>query len=118
MQIRVQTINTLMKRKHLKKFSPFVIWFSVLAIVMLTGVIGFMIIENYTFIDALYMTVITIATIGYHEVKPLSETGKIFNIVFIISSFAISSFALSSLTKYIVSGEMASYFKNRKLMRN
>src|SRR5450755_2066025 len=107
---------TLIQKEHLKKFSPFVIWFSVLVIVMLTGVIGFMIIESYTFIDALYMTVITIATIGYHEVKPLSETGKIFNIIFIISSFAIFTYALSSLTKYIVSGEMASYFKNRKLM--
>lgn len=83
---------------------------------MITGVIGFMILENYTFIDALYMTVITIGTIGYSEVKPLSETGKIFNIIFIISSFAIFTYALSSLTKYIVSGEMASYFKNRKLM--
>ena len=100
----------------MKKFSPFFIWISVLVLIMLTGVLGFMILENYTFIDALYMTVITIGTIGYSEVKPLSETGKIFNIIFIISSFAIFTYALSSLTKYIVSGEMASYFKNRKLM--
>ena len=85
---------------------------------MLIGVLGFMIVESYSFIDALYMTVITIATIGYHEVKPLSETGKIFNIVFIITSFAIFTYALSSLTKYIVSGEMRAYFKNRKLMNS
>jgi len=101
---------------HLKKISPFLIWFSVLVIVMLIGLVGFMIVENYSFIDALYMTVITMATIGYHEVKPLSEAGKIFNIAFIITSFAIFTYALSSLTKYIVSGEMAAYFKNRKLM--
>ena len=101
---------------HPKKFSPIVIWLSVLVLIMLTGIAGFMIIEHYTFLDGLYMTVITIATIGYHEVRPLSEAGKIFNIVFIISSFAIFTYALSSLTKYIVSGEMASYFKNRKLM--
>src|ERR1017187_3432544 len=103
---------TLNQKEHLKKFSPFVVWFSLLSLIMLTGVIGFMVIENYTFIDALYMTVITIATIGYHEVKPLSESGKIFNIIFIITSFAIFTYALSNLTKYIVSGEMASYFKN------
>ncbi len=100
----------------MKKFSPFVVWFTVLLLIMLTGIIGYMLIEHYTFIDALYMTVITIGTIGYHEVKPLSEAGKIFNIIFIISSFAIFTYALSSLTKYIISGEMASYFKNRKLM--
>ncbi|HSQ45186.1 MAG TPA: potassium channel protein [Ginsengibacter sp.] len=100
----------------MKKVSPFLIWFSILVLIMLAGVLGFMILEHYTFIDALYMTVITIGTIGYSEVKPLSETGKIFNIIFIISSFAIFTYALSSLTKYIVSGEMALYFKNRKLM--
>lgn len=85
---------------------------------MLIGVVGYMAIEHYNFIDALYMTVITIATIGYHEVKPLSEAGKIFNILFIISSIAIFTYALSSLTRYIVSGEMALYFKNRKLMNS
>lgn len=83
---------------------------------MLIGVGGYMIIEQYNFIDALYMTVITIATIGYREVRPLSEAGKIFNILFIVSSIAIFTYALSSLTRYIVSGEMALYFKNRKLM--
>ncbi len=100
----------------MKRLFPFVVWFGVLMLIMLTGVTGFMIIEHYTFIDALYMTVITIGTIGYHEVKPLSETGKIFNIIFIISSFAVFTYALSRLTKYFVSGEMASYIKNRKLM--
>ncbi len=62
------------------------------------------------------MTVITIATIGYHEVKPLSTDGKIFNIAYIVFSFAIFTYAISRLTRYIVSGEMAFYFKNRKLM--
>lgn len=75
-----------------------------------------MAIEHYSFVDALYMTVITLSTIGYREVKPLSQAGKIFNIFFIISSFAIFAYIISSLTRYIVSGEMASYFKNRKLM--
>jgi voltage-gated potassium channel len=100
----------------LKKISRFIFWLGLLVLIMLTGVIGFIVIEKYTFVDALYMTVITIATIGYHEVNPLSDAGKIFNIIFIISSFAILTYALRSMTKYIVSGEMALYFKNRKLM--
>jgi voltage-gated potassium channel len=83
---------------------------------MLTGVIGFMVVEGYSFVDALYMTVITLSTIGYHEVRPLSESGKIFNIIFIISSFAVFTFVISSLTRYIISGEMAAVFKKRKLM--
>jgi voltage-gated potassium channel len=91
-------------------------WFGIILLIMMIGVIGFMLTEHYNFLDALYMTVITIATIGYHEVKPLSTNGKIFNIIYIISSFAIFTYALSRLTQYIVSGEMALYFKNRKLM--
>jgi voltage-gated potassium channel len=83
---------------------------------MLTGVIGFMVVEGYSFVDALYMTVITLSTIGYHEVRPLSQSGKIFNIIFIISSFAVFTFVISSLTRYIISGEMAAVFKKRKLM--
>ena len=91
-------------------------WLGILAAIMVVGVVGFMFIEHYSLLDALYMTVITLATIGYREVEPLTETGKIFNIIFIISSFAIFTYALSSLTRYIISGEMATHFKNRNLM--
>ena len=84
---------------------------------MIVGVAGFMLTENYGFLDALYMTVITIATIGYNEVKPLTEAGKIFNIIYIVSSFAFFTYALSRLTLFIASGEMGRYFKNRKLMK-
>jgi voltage-gated potassium channel len=99
-----------------KKQFPFLLLFSILTVIMLTGVIGFMVVEGYSFVDALYMTVITLSTIGYHEVRPLSESGKIFNIIFIISSFAVFTFVISSLTRYIISGEMAAVFKKRKLM--
>lgn len=83
---------------------------------MFEGIIGFMLIGHYSFLDALYMTVITLSTIGYHEVRPLTEAGKTFNIIFIISSFAIFTFVLTSLTRYIISGEMAGNFKKRSLM--
>ncbi len=100
----------------MKKLFPFVGRFGILLLIMLIGIIGFIEIEHYTFLDALYMTVITLATIGYREVQPLSDAGKIFNIFFIISSFAVFAYIISSLTRDIVSGEMAKYFKNRKLM--
>ncbi len=100
----------------MKKLFPFAGRFGILLLIMLTGIIGFITIEHYKFIDALYMTVITLATIGYHEVEPLSDAGKIFNIIFIISSFAVFAYIISSLTRDIVSGEMARHFKNRKLM--
>ncbi len=62
------------------------------------------------------MTVITITTIGYGETKTLTDAGRIFNIVLIITSFSTFTYALASLTQYFASGEMAKYFKNKKLM--
>ena len=100
----------------MKQPIPLIKWFAIILFIILTGVAGFMLTEHYSFLDALYMTVITIATIGYQEVKPLSQSGKIFNIFFILYSFTIFTYALSKLTRYLVSGEMALYFKNRKLM--
>ncbi|CAN5325619.1 potassium channel protein [soil metagenome] len=102
----------------MKKISRFVVWFGIMVIIMLAGTSGFMLIEHYPLLEAVYMTVITIATIGYQEVKPLSPQGMLFNIIFIISSFAFFTYALTSLTRYVVSGEMAAYFKKRKLMKS
>lgn len=100
----------------MRKPITLVLWFAIILFIIVVGVTGFMLTEHYSFLDAMYMTVITIATIGYREVKPLSTNGKIFNIVYIITSFAIFTYALSKLTQYVVSGELALYIKNRKLM--
>ena len=100
----------------MNKIFPFAGKFLILLVIMLTGTIGFIFFEGYTIIDAVYMTTITLATIGYNEVEPLSDAGKIFNIIFIITSFAVFAFIISSLTRDIVSGEMARYLKNRKFM--
>lgn len=76
-----------------------------------------MLIEHYSFLNALYMTLITITTIGYTEVEPLSNTGKVFNIFLILTSFSVFTYALARLTQYISSGEMAWHFKQRKIMQ-
>lgn len=98
------------------RFSLFV-WFSVVALIIIIGTGGFMLLEGYSLLDAIYMTVITVTTIGYTEVQPLSDTGKIFNILLIISSFGTFTYAIARLTQFLISGEMALYFKNKKLMQ-
>ncbi len=72
--------------------------------------------EGYNFLDALYMTMITVTTIGYHEVHPLDDKGKIFNIIIIVCSISVTAFALTRLTRYVVDGDINLYIKNRKLM--
>ena len=106
-----------MRLQPYKKVHPLIIWFVVIVSINMLGVIGFMIVENLTFFDAFYMTVITITTIGYGEVKTLSHNGRVFNIIFIITSFTTITIALAWLTRYIASGEMFIYLKNRKLMK-
>ena len=76
-----------------------------------------MLIEGFSFFDAIYMTVITITTIGYSETKPLSSIGRVFNICFIVASFSILTYSFASITRYVSSGEMQLYFKNKKLMK-
>ena len=95
-----------------KLFLPVII----IAAIILIGVIGFMLIEGYSFLDALYMTVVTVTTVGYEEVHELSKAGMIFNMLLIISSFATFAYALAKLTQYVVDGEINKFFKTRKIM--
>lgn len=97
---------------------PFRKWLLLLVFVLFFGVMGYVIIEDYSFFDALYMAVITIATIGYHEVKPLSDAGKAFNIVFIIASFVTFTYVLARITQSIANGELAYYFTKKRLMQD
>ena len=102
----------------MKKFHPLLFWFLLILVIDIAGVCGFMFFEQLNFLDALYMTVITITTIGYGEVRPLTTEGRLFTISFIIASFAAFSYALASLTQYIVSGELRLFIKNKKLMQS
>ncbi len=95
-----------------KLFLPLMI----IGAIILIGVIGFMLIEGFSLLDALYMTIVTVTTVGYEEVHELSKAGMIFNMLLIISSFATFAYALAKLTQYIVDGEINKFFKNRKIM--
>jgi voltage-gated potassium channel len=75
------------------------------------GIIGFIVIESYTFLEAFYMTIITIATVGFQEVRPLTDSGKIFTAFLIITSFGTFAYAISAITKYVVEGEFNYYYK-------
>ena len=79
------------------------------------GVVGYMLIENYRLLDAFYMTVITVATVGFEEVHTLSDNGKLFTSFLIITSFGTFAYALTSLSKYVFDGEFNKYFKNYKV---
>lgn len=74
-----------------------------------------MVIENMRFLDSLYMTVITIATVGFNEIHPLSDIGKLFTIFLIITSMGVFVYAISIITTSIVDGEFKEYFKDYRV---
>ena len=61
------------------------------------------------------MTIITVGTVGFQEVHPLSDGGRLFTAFLIITSFGTFAYAISSITKYISDGEFKDYFKNKKV---
>ncbi len=79
------------------------------------GSFGYVYFEGYTYIEALYMTIITVSTVGFNEVRPLSDEGRIFTMFLIITSFGTFAYAISSLSKYVITGAYAQYFKKYKM---
>jgi voltage-gated potassium channel len=86
-----------------------------LGVVLTLGIFGYMLIEGFTFTDAIFMTIITIATVGFREVHPLSTGGMYFTVFLIVTSFGIFAYAVSTLTRYVVDGAIRHYYKNRKV---
>ncbi len=86
-----------------------------LVLVVSIGTAGFMIIEGWNFIDSLYMTVITLASVGFKEVHDLSERGVIFTIVLIIVGVGTVAYALSAAARVIIEGEFQQVFGRKRL---
>ncbi len=98
-------------KSYYRFFTPLIIMLTL----WLIGTIGYVLIDNYTWFNAFYMTIITVATVGYGEVEPLSNSGKIFTAFLILTSFGTFAYAVSSITKFVFDGEFNDFYKNRKL---
>ncbi|HXB40432.1 MAG TPA: potassium channel protein [Bacteroidia bacterium] len=83
--------------------------------ITVVGVFGYHFICNYPYVDAFYMTISTVATVGFGEVHPLNSAGRIFTAFLIIISFGTFAYAISSITRFVLDGEFNQLFKTRKL---
>jgi voltage-gated potassium channel len=79
------------------------------------GTTGYMLLSQYSFVDALYMTVITVTTVGFGELRPFSPEEKVFTIFLILTSITIFGYAVSAFSEYVVSGKLFEHFKQRKV---
>lgn len=90
---------------------------TLLLMLLAIGVLGFRIMSNYSWIDAIYMTVITITTVGFGEVQPLDDFAKIFTIFLILASVIIVGYALTVITEYILSKNDIEELKLKKMQK-
>jgi voltage-gated potassium channel len=88
-----------------------------LIVLIFIGVLGYKFISGYQWIDAIYMTVITITTVGFAEVNPLDTPSKIFTVFLILASVVIVGYALSIITEYILSRNNFEDIKQRKMQK-
>jgi len=70
------------------------------------GILGFVLLEGYSLLNAFYMTMITISTVGFTEVQPLSANGRLFTALLILANFGIFAYALAVFSYYIIQGEI------------
>ena len=92
---------------------------AIAALVLLTsfGAFGYGIIEGLTVVDAIYMAVITISTVGFGEVDPLSPAGRLFAVFLIIAGGGLAAVALTSTAEFVLSGDLGRYLKHRREIR-
>lgn len=85
------------------------------SVVLLFGVLGYRYIAGFTWIEALYMTVITVSTVGFKEVRPLTTEEQLFTVILITASIFIFAFAISVVTEYILSKNSLQLLKKKKV---
>ncbi len=89
-----------------------------LALILLlvaAGTIGYRLIEGWEWIDCLYMTIITMTTVGFREVAPLSAQGKIFTMLLIVTSISVLVYVTMNLARFVLDGELSNYIKTYRV---
>ena len=106
-------MNPLIKLFREKIYTAIVL----LVILLAVGILGFRFMSEYSWIDALYMTVITVTTVGFGEVHPLDDTSKIFTVFLILTSVVILGYAIKVITEYILSKNDFEELKQKKMQK-
>ncbi|NPA73556.1 MAG: potassium channel protein [Epsilonproteobacteria bacterium] len=85
-------------------------------LLMMAGTLGYMAIDNFKLMDAIYQTGITFTTVGYGEIAPISKLGRIFTITLIIVGFGVFSFSVGILIEVINKGDLLKLLKERSML--
>jgi voltage-gated potassium channel len=88
-----------------------------LAFIVSIGVIGFIVISDETIVDALYMTVITMSTVGFGTLHELNQAEKLFTIILIILSIGVYGYSVTALTEYLANDNFFQLLKHKKMQQ-
>ena len=94
-------------------FTTFRIAITLVISLFVGGLLGFHFIEGYNFVDSLYMTVLSVSTVGFEVVRPLSPQGKLFVSFLILFSLGSFTFVGSSVVRFFLDGEFVKNLKNK-----
>ncbi len=86
-----------------------------LGVVSVLGTLGYMLIEGWTLLEAVYMTAMTLTTVGFHEVRPLSPEGQIFTILLLVSGVSVFFYLIGAFGQFVVSGQLRDYLRSRRM---
>lgn len=101
----------------MKSYRKFVFLFLILLILIVFDTFGYIIIEKIEFFDALYMTMITITTVGYREVFPLTKTGTLFTIWVIVSGIGVFFYIAVAIAEDIFEGRIRKILGRRSMKK-
>ncbi len=86
-----------------------------LLITIACGTVGYMLIEGWNLLDAFYMTMITLTTVGFGEIRELGQVGRIFTVVLIVAGFGMLTYGVSSAIEYVATGQVTARLEERRL---
>lgn len=87
-------------------------------LVLVAGVLGYQLLEGMSLGDALYMTVITVSTVGFGEVVALDTPGRVLTVALIVGGVGSASYAALTAAEFVVEGHLGRYIERRRMERN
>ncbi len=98
------------------QLKPFRLPLILVVLMLLVGALGYIIIDGFTLLDAIYQSGITFTTVGFGEISPISPAGRIFTITLIILGFGLFSFSVGILVEVLNKGQLLKIIKERNML--